>query len=218
MEKRYEITEKQLNFLEDFLDRKYPQVNEEVRVELIDHLVSDFEETSENGNLSQYLSNELGFIRRFTDSRVQLVQVDYDKKVWVQYFSFFTNIKRIPITLFTFLLMYFLSENLSNEVIWLCFFFSVLFIYGFSLFTSTIKPKKLRKFKEVQFLGTGLGFGIPYMMVMIPLVIENRDFISDYSFVFSLYWFFAFSLSIASLIAMFKEKKIILEKYKHLLN
>ena len=72
--------------------------------------------------------------------------------------------------------------------------------------------------KEVQFLGTGLGFGIPYMMVMILLFFDNRDFIFDYTFIFSLYWFFALSLSIAALIVMFKKKKIILEKYKHLLN
>jgi len=218
MEKRYEITQKQLAFLEDFLDRKYPQANEEVRVELIDHLVSDFEATIDNGNLSQYLSNELGFIRKFTDNRISLIKVDYDKKVWKQYFNFFTKIKILPLTVATFIIFYFLSENLNNKVLWGCFFFSVFGVYGYSLFVSIIKPKELRKLKEVQFLGTGLGFGIPYVMIMIPFFANSTDLLFENSFLFTIYWFFAFSLNVAALIVMLKHKKIILEKYKHLLN
>ena len=218
MEKHYEITEKQLAFLEDYLKRKYPSITDETRIELTDHLISDFEATTQNGNLSQYLSNELEFIRRFVGNRITLSQKNYDKEVWLIFFRFFKELKNLPITIGSFLLIFFLTHNLSNKAIWLSFFISVFGIYGYSIFASTIKPKKLRKLNDVQFLGKGFGLGIPYFMVMIPIVIDNKDIFLKYKLFFSFYWFFAFSLSVAAIIVLHKKKKIILEKYKHLLN
>ena len=219
MEKRYEITEKQLAFLEDYLERKYPNISNETRVELIERLVSDFESTTENGNLSQYLSNALEYIRKFTDSKTKILQVDYDKKVWEQFFSFFTTLKKLPITVFCFLIIYFLSHNLSNKFIWLMFFISVFGVYGYSLFAQEKNiPKEIKKKPEVQYLGKGITMGIPYLMSMVFLFPFEKDILLQYRIFFTFYWFFAFSLSIACIIVLLKKKKIILEKHKHLLN
>ena len=54
-------------FLERFL-KKYDFGSEDDKIELIDHIVLDFEENG-NGNLSQYLSEELGFIKNFIGIR-----------------------------------------------------------------------------------------------------------------------------------------------------
>jgi hypothetical protein len=218
MEKPYEITEKQLGFLEGFLQRKYPHISPEVKIELTDHLVSDFEATTENGNLSQYLSNELEFIRKFIYNRFRVHKSKYDKDVWFVYFSFFTRIKVLPLTLSTLIIFYFLSENLNNKLLWLIFFFSVFGVYGYSLFASRIKSIKIKKYEDVRFLGTGLGFGIPYLMAIFPLAIEDKDFLFENSILFTAYWFFAFSLNIAALIVMLQKKEMIIKKYKHLLN
>jgi hypothetical protein len=219
MEKRYEITDKQLAFLEGFIDKKYSNINEETRIELIDHLISDFEATTENGNLSQYLSNELEFIRRFMSARVKILGVNYTRNVWQEYWSFFTDFKKVPITLFTFLMIYFLSNNLNSKWVWLSFFFSVFGVYGYSLFAQTKNiPKEVRKLPEVQLLGKGITMGIPYLMCMVIPFSEIRILLLESSLLFSLYWFFAFSLCIAAVIVLNTNKKEILEKYKYLLN
>lgn len=219
MKKNYEITEKQLTFLEDYLKRKYPGITDETRIELIDHLVSDFEANTPNGNLSQYLSNELEFIRRFMRTRVKLLEVNYNKDVWEEYFSFFTTIKKIPITLFCFFGIYFLSQNLNDKFTWLSFFFSVFIVYGYSLVAqSNNLPKKIKKLPEVQLLGKGITMGIPYIMWIVILFDQMRVFLLQSRLFFSFYWFFAFSLSIAVIIVMRHKKKIITYKYKHLLN
>jgi hypothetical protein len=219
MEKHYEITEKQLVFLEDFLLKKYPAISDETRIELTDHLIFDFEATTENGNLSQYLSNELEFIKVFISSRVNLLKEKYDKDVWAEYFSFFINIKRIPITLFCYFLIYILTENLNDKFLWLSFFTSVFGIYGYSLIAQTnALPKYIKKLPEVQFLGKGITMAIPYLMSMMIFFPDAKTFLLQSRIFFSFYWFFAFSLSIAAILIMHKKKNIILYKYKHLLN
>jgi hypothetical protein len=218
MEKRYKITEKQLVFLEDFLKRKYPSITDETRIELTDHLVSDFEVTTENGNLSQYLSNELEFIRKFVGSKMISIQKNYNKDIRLKYLSFFINIKFLPFTIFGFFVLYFLVEYLNDTFLWLSFFFSVFGIYGYSLFTTTFKSRKIRELEEVKFLGTGFGLGIPYLMVMFLLILDDKKLLFENTLLFALYWFFALSLSIASVLVLNEKRKIILEKYKHLLN
>lgn len=219
MKKNYKITEKQLAFLEDFIDKKYSKINEESRIELIDHLISDFEATTNNGNLSQYLSNEIEFIRRFMRTRVKLLGVNYSNDVREEYFSFFTNIKKIPMTLFCFFGIYFLSQNLNDKFTWLSFFFSVFTVYGYSLVVqSNNLPKTIKKLPEVQLLGKGITMGIPYLMCIVIFFDQMRVFLLQSRLFFSVYWFFAFSLSIAAIIVMNHKKKVILEKYKHLLN
>ena len=81
---------------------------------------------------------------------------------------------------------------------------------------TTIRNKKIRKLNEFQFLGA--NFGIPYLMVMLPLAFDNKGFIFENSIFFSLYWFFALSYSIAAIIVTIEKRKLIIEKYKHLLN
>lgn len=218
MKKRYEITEKQLAFLNGFILRKYPAISEETRIELIDHLISDFEATTEDGNLSQYLSNEIEFIKKFISNRVKLLRVNYNKDVLQEYLSFFTGVKKIPITLFTLFIIYFLSENLNDKYVWLSFFISVFGVYGYSLISQISMPKELKKLREVQLLGKGISMGIPYLMSMVIFFPEIKTLILRSSVFFIFYWFFAFSLSIAVIKVMHKKENIIIEKYKHLLN
>ncbi len=218
MEKRYEITEKQLVFLEDYLLRKYPSISDETRIELTDHLISDFEATTENGNLSQYLSNELEFVRTFVGNKMISIQKNYNKEIRLKYLSFFINVKFLPFTIFGFIAIYFLVLYLNDTFLWLSFFFSVFGIYGYSLLVTTFKSKKIRKLEEVKFLGTGFGIGIPYLMVLFPLILEDKKLLFENTLLFTLYWFLALSLSIASVLVLNEKRKIILEKYKHLLN
>jgi len=210
MERKNEITEKQLIFLEEFLSKKYPNISDETRIELIDHLVSDFETTSENENLSQYLSNELEFTKKFVLNKVKIIESNYTKNVWQEYFSFFTTIKRIPITAFVFFIIYVLSKNMNDTFVILTFFISVFGIYGYSLYLPTKNlSKKLRKTPQVQTLGKGITMGIPYIMSLVVIFSEIKIILLESKVFFSLYWFFAFSLGVSVIIVTQKEKKLL---------
>ena len=216
MEKRYEITEKQLTFLEDYLKRKYPSITDETRIELTDHLVSDFEATTGNGNLSQYLSNELGFIRKFVFNSANRHQKKYGKETWKQFFSFFIETKLLPITLLVFVLFYFLAENLNDKWLWGSFTIIQGLIFIVSIFFGMINKKKLRKLDEVKYLGSDIW--LPYVMVQLPSGLSFDNFIMSNNFLFTIYASFTVIYGFAAYVVIREKRKIILEKYKHLLN
>jgi hypothetical protein len=216
MEKRYEITEKQLNFLEDFLKRKYPSITDETRIELSDHLISDFEATTENGNLSQYVFNELEFIRKFVFEGVNNHQKKYSKQTWKQFFSFFTDIKSLPFTISVLILFYFLAENLTDKWLWGFFGIIQLIIFLASVLFGIINKKKLRKLDEVKYLGADIW--LPYILVQLPSGFGFDSYIMANIFVFTIYASFTLIYAVAAYIVIIEKRKIILEKYKHLLN
>lgn len=216
MEKRYEITEKQLTFLEDFLSRKYSGISDDVKIELIDHLISDFEATTENGNLSQHLSNELGFIRRFVFTERKKFKSNYSKETWLKFIGFFAYLQFLPYSLLVIITFYFLSENLSNKTLYLVLLISQTIIFAISVFFGMINKKEFRKLDEVQFLGSDIW--LPFLLVSIISVEEIKDFILSYSLCFTVYASFIIIFGLTAFIVVRKNKIQILEKYKHLLN
>ena len=216
MEKRYEITEKQLAFLEDYLKRKYPSITDETRIELTDHLISDFEATTENGNLSQYLSNELGFIRKFVFDSANRHQKRYGKETWNQFFDFFKDIKLLPITFSVLILFYFLTENLNDKWLWGSFAIIQGVIFLISILFGLINKKKLRKLDEVKYLGSDIW--LPYVMVQLPSGFGVDTYIMYYNFIFTIYASFTIIYALSAFMVVREKRKIILEKYKHLLN
>lgn len=216
MEKCYEITQKQLTFLEDYLKRKYPSITEETRIELKDHLVSDFEATTKNGNLSQYLSNELGFIRKFIFDSANRHQKKYGKETWKQFFDFFRKVKLLPITFFILILFWILTKNLNDKWLWGSLAIIQGIIFLISIFFGMINKKKLRKLDEVKYLGADIW--LPYVMVQLPSGFEFDNYIMSNSLFFTCYASFTIIYALAAFMVIREKKKIILEKYKHLLN
>lgn len=216
MEKNYETTAKQLAFLESYLKRKYPSITDETRIELTDHLISDFEATTKNGNLSQYLTNELGFIRKFVFDAANRHQKKYGKETWKQFFSFFTDLKLLSYTLLIVVIFFLLSENLNNKWLWVSLLISQSIIFILSIFFGVINKKKLRKLDEVKYLGADIW--LTYLLVQLPPIFDFDSFIMSNSFLFTIYASFTIIYGFAAYMIIREKRKIILEKYKHLLN
>ena len=212
MEKKHEITEKQLAFLDRFL-KKHNFGSEDDKIELKDHIISDFEMNG-NGNLSQYLSEELSFIKKFIGNKLRVIHKSYRRKTIDEALSFFTSIKKLPITIVTFLIVYLLVTYVNETVTQTLFFVSIISLFIYSEFFLKIKKKDKEKLNAIKYLGQEMW--LPYLMVMLPLGFLEDFFVNNYFF--SLYWFVAISYSVAAIIVMKREKKVIYEKYKHLLS
>lgn len=216
MEKSYEITEKQLDFLEDFLKKKYPNMSNETRIELVDHLVADFEATTENGNLSQYLSHEIEFIRNFINNRLIEWKKKYCQLTWNKFFSFFFNFKLIPISILVFVFFYFLNHTFSTKNTWLVLLLLQNSVFIFSAFFGLIKNNKIKKLDEIKYLGAEIW--LPFLLVQLPIGLEFTDIISKNSFYFTIYASFIIIFGLSAFLTLKEQKIIILEKYKNLLN
>lgn len=212
MEKKHQITTKQLIFLDRFL-MKYEFGSEDDKIELKDHIILDFEENG-NGNLSQYLSGELDFIKKFIGSKLNVIHKSYRKKTIDEAISFFTSIKKLPFTIAVFLGIYLQTVYLNETVLIVSFISSVMGLFVYSQFFLNFNKRDKKKLDRIKYLGQEMW--LPYLMVMLP--ISFYDKLVAYKFFFSMYWFVAIVYAIAAILVMKKEKTIIYEKYKHLLN
>ncbi|EAR13566.1 hypothetical protein PI23P_03692 [Polaribacter irgensii 23-P] len=216
MEKKYKITEKQLTFLEEFLLRIYKDIPVKTRIELTDHLILDFEATTRNGNLSQYLSNEIAFIRKFTSTKIKLYKNLYRKETWQYFFSFFKDLNKLPHSVFGFIFFYSLSESLSNYWLWLAYMISYCVLFFLVIFYGMIHQKALKKLDEVKFLGAEIWW--LFVLINFAQGLDFIDFLTQNSLLFSAIWFLTIFYSYAAYMIVKKHEKIIINKYKHLLN
>ncbi|WP_299119808.1 hypothetical protein [uncultured Tenacibaculum sp.] len=213
MKKKYTITEKQLVFLDNYLKKKKSFSDEEERYELMDHLICDFEETTLDGNLSQYLADKANFIFQYGNDRRSKIHWAYQKELWLTVYSFFTDLKILPISLLSTLVILNLSFTLSNSLLYLVFFCSIVFQILYGLYLTYHENKKVRQLISFKYLGNMMS--LPQVFLFSFTLV--KDYLNTHRILFFIYWFMAFSLSVAGLIIIKKKKTTILNKYKHLL-
>lgn len=209
MEKTHEITEKQLLFLKSFL-KKYNIPNED-NIELIDHLILEFEHCG-NNNLSQYLSNKLSFIRSYTERKRNMLHKKSIQEVVKQFALFFTDLKILPITISVIMILFYLSRTLTSNLLITAFMISMVtpIIYGFRLVYH--KNKKIRKNKEFQRIYQFFGLSSIFLY-MVPSILHS--FLVNHYLVFFVYWNLAFGLSISEIIIAKRKRKAVLEKLNY---
>nr|WP_299031557.1 hypothetical protein [uncultured Tenacibaculum sp.] len=214
MKEKIKITDKQLVFLEDYIIRKKKFIDPEDMYELMDHLIHDFEATTTNGNLSQYLANKSWFISQYGIDKGSKTHWAYQRLLWKKFFSFFIQLKFIPITILIGSLLLYLSFFLDEKLLLVTFFLSIVgqIVYGLKL--TYHEKKRIRKLISFKYLGNIMGLPQVFLYSLTltkPFLINNR-------LMFFIYWILALGLSITGILVI-KEKRVsILKKYKHLLS
>ncbi|MFK8059161.1 MAG: hypothetical protein AB8B78_03625 [Polaribacter sp.] len=217
MEKNYEITEKQLAFLEDYIKRKKRFSDPEDLYELVDHLVTDFEYTG-NGNISQYLADNSTFIFNYQGTRKNkesAVHWSYQRQLWQNFFNFFYHLKYIPFTILYLVTFYTLfTLNIKIKTIGYIFITTIILFLFYGLLKTYHKNKKIRNLVSFKTLGNVMALPSLFLYFFSPIA----DFLKENRILFFIYFSIAFGLHIAGILLIKEKRKIILEKYKHLLN
>ncbi|PQJ79855.1 hypothetical protein [Polaribacter porphyrae] len=218
MEKKYEITEKQQAFLEDYIKRKKRFSNPEDLNELIDHLVTDFEHTG-NGNISKYLADNSSFIFNFQGSSKNLetsIHWKYQRELWQIFLRFFYKLKYLPYTFFTIFCLYNFFFHLHLQPKTLGFIIiSILVILMIISFVLTYhKSKRIRKLTSFKHLFNVMSLPNLTLYAFTSLA----DFFKENKLLFLIYALIAFGLYISGILLIKNKRKQILEKHKHLLN
>ncbi len=206
------ITKKQLTFLENYLEKKRTFSDEEERYELMDHLICDFEENG-NGNLTQYLADKSWFISKYGVDRGTKIHWSYQRQLWRKFFSFFIQLKLLPITILIGFLLFYFSFLLNEKLLLFAFFLSIVGQIIYSLTITYHRKKRIRKLISFKYLGN--------IMALPNVFLYSTSFVKDYlignRIVFFLYWFLALGLSIAGVLVI-KEKRVrLLKKYQYLI-
>lgn len=209
MEKKYTITEKQLAFLDSFLDRK-GYTNNETKFELMDHLICDFEENG-NGNLSQFLSNKLYFIEQQKFKKEKIFNRLYFKEMLKEFVSFFIDFKKITITILLFFLSYLTTVFFSEKVVLIVFAISLVSIQLYGLYTCFVE-KELRKLEEFRALAAAVY--LPSIVVHFFPLFKG---LLNYKIAFSIFWALVFILMLSFSVYTKRKKDELVNKYKYLI-
>ncbi|WP_299834265.1 hypothetical protein [uncultured Tenacibaculum sp.] len=209
MKEKHIITDKQLNFLDKFLTKK-GYVNSENKIELMDHLICDFE-LNGNGNLSQFLSTKLYFIEQQKSKREKILNKLYLKEMFKEFLTFFSDFKRILVTLFVFLFIFCLTKYFNNKIILASFAISLFIIQLYGVYISFVE-KRLRKLEEFKALAAVTY--LPSSIIIFSSYIKNP---LKYIELFTFFWFLIFILTLSFVLYIKRKKNELIKKYNFLI-
>ena len=209
MEKK--ITEKQLKFLSEFLNRKGYE-NDETKLELMDHLICEFEENG-NGNLSEFLSHKLEFIRSYKQKHQNIISQVYKKELISEFKKYFLNLDKIPITLISLFVMYFVATNFNSKVTIIISIISFACAQAYIYLIIFFTKKFIRKTTSMAALTSIIS--LPSLFICLPK--EFYNFLLTHKTLYLLFWFVAFIINLSTASYIKRKKEIIKTKYQHLL-
>jgi len=207
------LNKKQIKQIDDFLEiRKIKYLD--IRVELLDHLATDFEENSNDSFLEDYLISKGDFVSDFAKKQQKTIHWTYQKQLWIEFVKFFYKPKLL-ILLFGliglgYLFLYFFN---LKEFGFVCYFVLLILVF-YPLLYQIKYYKAIKKVQSMQSLFTVTS--LPSVLLHSSLL--TKDLLEEYSLLIIVYWFFSLLLGLSAIIIIEKDREKVLEKYYQLIN
>ena len=130
----------------------------DVRVELVDHLASEFEHSGENVRLDDFLRTKKNFVKSFEKKTHKKKHWQYQKSLFKAISRYFISPKHLFFSVWIFLTIYTLIFNLPNNiVVWV--FFATLFIPQLLHLFIYKKPKDMhRNIQSARYITSIMAF------------------------------------------------------------
>lgn len=202
------LTKKQINQIDNYLIKlKVKYVD--VRLELIDHLASDFEASNKDQQLEDYLKSKIEFIKDFEKKRQKTIHWSYQKQMWRRLAMFFYKPKYLPFTIVFAFSVYWLQKIQPNKTSILVLITSLAILHFWTLISSYSHYKTFKKLQMAQPLYSIMALPslFLYSMGAAKPWLENQYF-------FIAFWFLAILFNLAGGIELRNKKNKILEYSK----
>lgn len=195
------------NYLQ-FLNVKYI----DVRVELIDHLASEFENRSEYVLLEDFLRTKKTFVKTFQKNLHKKKHWAYQKRLFKRILDYFIKPKYIFFSLFIVMLIYISVINLPSKFLGFLFLVTVAIPQIIHLYIHK-KPKEMhRKIQSAKYIISIMSFPSLFLYTGLQIfndIPENRVF-------FIGFWFVAIISNLAGLEEVILCKRQVLNQFKQL--
>jgi len=197
------------NYLK-FLGIKYM----DIRLEILDHLASEFENIQESISLGDFLRTKRCFVKRYEDQWQKAKHWGHQRVLIKRILGYFYKPKQwfIPVCIALFIWLHF---KLFPDLYILISFFATLIIPQCLHFYIFYKPegihKKIQSAKYILSIMALPSFFLYLMGIMAPILKENPE-------MFYIYWFFALIFNIAGLQEVMALKRKIVKTYSNLIS
>lgn len=169
------LTQEDIKFIDDFLILKRVKYLD-VRVELLDHLSTDFEENSEFALLKDYLDTKDELIKTFEKKRHKNLHWHYQKQIWVEFLKMFYTLRGLATTSLVIGIILLGLQLFEYKIVSGALLITCGFIMVSSMFAYHSKRKKIEKLQSSLFIFAILaGPSLPlYFYAQIDTYIESN--------------------------------------------
>jgi len=205
------LTEENIKQIDNYLIKlKIKYVD--VRLELIDHLASDFEASNKEQQLEDYLKSKIDFIQDFEKKRQNTIHWSYQREMWRRLAMFFYRPNYLPFTVVFGFAVYWMQQLQPNKAFILILIVSLSIIHFWALITGYSHYKTFKKLQMAQPLYSIMALPslFLYTMGVAKPWLENQYF-------FIAFWFLAILFNIAGGIELRNKKNKILEYSKNII-
>ncbi|WP_292948693.1 hypothetical protein [Olleya sp. UBA1516] len=199
------LSQQQINQIDNYLIKlKIKYVD--VRLELIDHLASDFEASNKEEQLEDYLKSKIDFIQDFEKKRQKTIHWSYQREMWRRLAMFFYKPNYLPFTIVFGFAVYWMQQFQPNKALTLILIVSLSMIHFWALITGYSHYKTFKKLQMAQPLYSIMALPSLFLYTMGAAKpwLENQYF-------FIAFWFLAILFNIAGGIELLNKKNKILE-------
>lgn len=202
------LSKENIQFIDNYLIRlKIKYVD--VRLELIDHLASDFEASNKEEQLVDYLKSKIDFIKDFEKKRQKTIHWSYQREMWRRLAMFFYKPNYLPFTIVFGFAVYWIQQLQPNKAFTLILIVSLSTIHFWALIAGYSHHKTFKKLQMAQPLYSIMALPSLFLYTMGAAKpwLENQYF-------FIAFWFLAILFNIAGGIELRNKKNKILEYSK----
>lgn len=207
------LTKENIKLIDEFLIKNKVKFID-VRLELIDHLASDFENQLYQGSLERFLDTQKDFVEEFIKKRQKTIHWSYQRQLWRRFLMFFNKTDYLAYTLLIGVVLYFLIYGLSQKSNLILFGLTLLTPLFIAVFYQFKHSKPFKKIQSAQSVFSIMALPSLFLYVFNPLA----DFLLANNYAFMVYWFLAFLFNVSGLIEVYKRKNEIIDKYINCVN
>ncbi|WP_054852258.1 hypothetical protein [Olleya sp. ITB9] len=203
------LSKEQIQYIDDYLIRLGVKFTD-VRLELIDHLASGFEQSKNDVKFEDYLKSKIVFIQDFEKKRQKIIHWSYQREMWRRLAMFFYKPKYIPFTIMMGFAVYWMQQLQPNKALTLILVVSLSIIHFWAIISGYSNYKTFKKLQIAQplYSVTTLPSLFLYSLGAAETLLENQYF-------FIAFWFLAILFNLAGGIEFRNKKNKILEYSKN---
>jgi len=207
------LTQKQIHFIDNhlqFIGVKFI----DVRIELLDHLVFEFENKEADESLEDFLKTKKIFIRDFKKNLHNKRHWGYQKALLKRFLMFLYVPKYLIISFLFITIFSFLIPHFNTTPIKFLFLSTIIIpqiLQFFIYYISKGLHKKIQSFQYIFSIMSGPSLFLFFFNPISEWLLENP-------FYFLMYWFLAFAFNAAGIIEVIKCKKKTLSIYRQIIS
>ncbi|MDP5230819.1 MAG: hypothetical protein NWQ38_10535 [Cellulophaga sp.] len=187
----------------------------DIRYELMDHLISEYENLENYPDLDSFLTDRLPWCKKVAKEKQKALHWAYQKEVWIQFFNFFKKKNTFLILVITAIFYYLLFPFLTAKQFKTALLIPFFAVAAYQIYLLMFKCFSTKNQKEYISMASLVAiFSLPqlflYCFGAFPGALQsNLYFLVPYIT-------FGLLLNIAAILAFYEKRKVVVKEYEFL--